>query len=159
MQYTRSLLFRWSGLWTREIEELGIGIVAYCPIVHGFFGGKAIKESIPANSILVHATRQLKIGQSETASYLKPDPPVFRFRKRFHGLKQRTWTRTKIFYSRVEKLAEKRGCSPAQLALAWILRQGNDVVHIPGTSKIKNLESNIGSLRLKLTEEDLEGGC
>ncbi|KAK1436645.1 hypothetical protein QVD17_02427 [Tagetes erecta] len=123
-------------LWTREIEdeliplcrELGIGIVPYCPVGRGFFGGKAIKESLPENSMLGgHA--------------------------RFTG---ENLTKNKILYERIEAMAEKHGCSTVQLALAWVLHQGNDVVPIPGTTKIKNLEENIGSVNVKLTKEDVE---
>ncbi|KAK9292430.1 hypothetical protein L1049_020400 [Liquidambar formosana] len=125
----------WS-LWTRDIEEeivplcreLGIGIVPYSPLGRGFFAGKAILESLPANSFL--------------ASH-----------PRFRG---ENLDKNKIFYSRIEKLAEKHGCTPAQLALAWVLHQGDDVVPIPGTTKIKNLDENIGSIGVKLTEEDIE---
>lgn len=125
----------WS-LWTRDIEEeivplcreLGIGIVPYSPIGRGFFGGKAILESVPANSVL----------------NLHP---------RFIG---ENLEKNKTLYARVEKLAIKNHCTPAQLALAWVLHQGVDVVPIPGTTKIKNLDENIGSLKLRLTEEDLE---
>ncbi|KAI6692592.1 hypothetical protein NL676_020302 [Syzygium grande] len=53
------------------------------------------------------------------------------------------------------KLANKHDCTPIQLALAWVLHQGDDVVPIPGTTKIKNLDINIGSLRVKLTEDDV----
>ncbi|KAJ4841279.1 hypothetical protein Tsubulata_909561 [Turnera subulata] len=53
-------------------------------------------------------------------------------------------------------LAKKHGCSPAQLALAWVLEQGDDVAPIPGTTKIKNLQDNIGSLQIKLKEDDLK---
>ncbi|CAK8544770.1 unnamed protein product [Lathyrus sativus] len=62
----------------------------------------------------------------------------------------------KIFYSQMEKLGEKHGCACSQLALAWILRQGDDVVPIPGTTKIKNLESNMGSFKVKLNKDDLK---
>ncbi|OAY44231.1 hypothetical protein MANES_08G133700v8 [Manihot esculenta] len=62
----------------------------------------------------------------------------------------------KVLYSRVENLARKYGCSPAQLALAWVLNQGDDVVPIPGTTKIKNLEDNIGALRVKLTKDEFK---
>nr|POE45602.1 putative aldo-keto reductase 1 [Quercus suber] len=58
--------------------------------------------------------------------------------------------------SRIEGLARKHQCTPAQLAIAWVLQQGDDIVAIPGTTKIKNLENNIGSLKVKLTEEDLK---
>uniref|UniRef100_A0A2N9EXK7 NADP-dependent oxidoreductase domain-containing protein n=1 Tax=Fagus sylvatica TaxID=28930 RepID=A0A2N9EXK7_FAGSY len=125
----------WS-LWTREIEEeiiplcreLGIGVVPYSPLGHGFFGGKAVIESVPASSFLnVHPRFQAE-----------------------------TIEQNKTLYFQVAKLAEKHGCTAAQLALAWILHQGVDVVPIPGTTKIKNLDSNIGSLRVKLSKEDLK---
>ncbi|XP_058738643.1 perakine reductase-like [Vicia villosa] len=125
----------WS-LWTREIEpdivpvcrELGIGLVPYSPLGRGFFGGKAITESIPANSFLAMQPR----------------------------LQGENFDKNKIFYSRMEKLAEKHGCTSSQLALAWLLHQGDDVVPIPGTTKTKNLESNIGSFRVKLNQDALK---
>ncbi|OMO96295.1 Aldo/keto reductase [Corchorus olitorius] len=130
-----AIQMEWS-LWTREIEdeivplcrELGIGIVPYGPIGRGFFGGRAVVESIPASSILANIPR-------------------------FQG---ENLDKNKIFYLQIEKLAEKHGCTPAQLALAWVLHQGDDVVPIPGTTKIKNLDSNIGSLRVELSKEDLK---
>ncbi|PQM42215.1 putative aldo-keto reductase 1 [Prunus yedoensis var. nudiflora] len=64
--------------------------------------------------------------------------------------------KNKNIYNRIESLAKKHQSSPAQLALAWVLHQGDDVVPIPGTTKIKNLDANIGSLRVKLGEEDLK---
>ncbi|KAE8729118.1 Perakine reductase [Hibiscus syriacus] len=64
--------------------------------------------------------------------------------------------KNKIIYLKIEKMAEKHGCTPAQLALAWVLHQGDDVALIPGTTKFKNLDSNIGSLKVKLSEEDLK---
>ncbi|XVF57258.1 hypothetical protein PTKIN_Ptkin06aG0190400 [Pterospermum kingtungense] len=125
----------WS-LWTRDIEEeivplcreLGIGIVPYSPLGRGFFGGKAVVESVPANS---HLT----------------------IHPRFQG---ENLEKNKNLYMQVEKLAQKHGCSPPQLALAWVLHQGDDVAPIPGTTKAKNLDSNIDSLRVKLTEADLK---
>ncbi|XP_056168500.1 probable aldo-keto reductase 1 isoform X5 [Syzygium oleosum] len=125
----------WS-LWTRDIEEeivplcreLGIGIVTYSPLGRGFFAGKAIVESLPsASSLVTHP----------------------RFRKE-------NLDKNKIIYSRIEDLARKHGCTTAQLALAWLLERGNGVVPISGTTKIKNLNENIGSLRIKFTEEDLK---
>ncbi|KAF3965179.1 hypothetical protein CMV_010609 [Castanea mollissima] len=125
----------WS-IWTRDIEdeiiplcrELGIGIVPYSPLGRGFFAGKGVVENLDANSSLA----------------LHP---------RFQG---ENLDKNKTIYSRIENLARKHQCSPAQLALAWVLKQGQDVAPIPGTSKIKNLENNIGSLNVKLTEEDLK---
>ncbi|WKA03155.1 hypothetical protein VitviT2T_021281 [Vitis vinifera] len=125
----------WS-LWTREIEEeilplcreLGIGIVPYSPLGRGFFGGKAAGENLPANS------------------FLRSNP-------RFQG---ENFEKNKLLYAKIEMLAEKHRCTPAQLALAWLFHQGDYVVPIPGTTKIKNIDNNIGSLRLKFTQEELE---
>ncbi|KAL7220349.1 hypothetical protein ACSBR2_013265 [Camellia fascicularis] len=64
--------------------------------------------------------------------------------------------KNKILYARFADLAAKHGCSPPQLALAWLFHQGNDVVPIPGTTKIKNLDANIESVAVKLTQEDLK---
>ncbi|KAM0951826.1 putative perakine reductase [Dioscorea sansibarensis] len=123
----------WS-LWSRDIEdeivplcrELGIGIVAYSPLGRGFFGGRGVTES-------VH-------------EHILPHP-----RYSCENLEK-----NKALYVRVENLAKKHQCSTAQLALAWVLHQGDDVVPIPATTKIKNLDSNIGALQVKLTEDDLK---
>ncbi|OMO96358.1 Aldo/keto reductase [Corchorus olitorius] len=123
-------------LWTRDIEdeivpvcrELGIGIVPYSPLGRGFFAGRAVVESVPANSFLT-------------------------FHPRFQG---ENLDKNRKLYWKLEKLAQKHECSPAQLALAWLLHQGDNVAPIPGTTKITNLDSNIDSLRVKLTEEDLK---
>ncbi|XP_043690646.1 perakine reductase-like isoform X1 [Telopea speciosissima] len=123
-------------LWSRDIEEeiiplcreLGIGIIAYSPLGRGFFGGKAVVESLPTDSILAGHPRF-------TGDNLE---------------------KNKLLYTRVENLAAKHGCTPPQLALSWVLYQGNDVVPIPGTTKLKNLYENIGSLEVKLTEDDIK---
>ncbi|KAJ0093928.1 hypothetical protein Patl1_25289 [Pistacia atlantica] len=123
-------------LWTREIEDeiiplcrdLGIGLVAYSPLGHGFFGGKAVVESLPTESLLAAHPR-------------------------FMG---ENLEKNKLLYSRFANLAAKHACTPAQLALAWLFHQGDDIVPIPGTTKLKNLDSNIGALAVKLTEEDLK---
>ncbi|XP_038716378.1 perakine reductase-like isoform X3 [Tripterygium wilfordii] len=133
-----ALQMEWA-LWTRDIEdeivplcrELGIGIVPYSPLGRGIFGGKAVVESLPANSLLESHPR-------------------------FQG---ENIEKNKILYNRVDKVAEKHGCSPAQLALAWVLHQGDDVAPIPGTTKVKNLDHNIGSLNVRLTKEDLNEIC
>ncbi|XP_021282559.1 probable aldo-keto reductase 1 [Herrania umbratica] len=130
-----AIQMEWS-LWTRDIEdeivplcrELGIGIVPYSPLGRGFFCGRAVAESLPPGTFL--------------ASH-----------PRFRG---ENLDKNKNIYTRIEELAKKRQCSPAQLALAWVLQQGDDVVPIPGTTKIKNLDHNIGSLTVKLTAEDLK---
>ncbi|KAK8709639.1 hypothetical protein V6N13_060652 [Hibiscus sabdariffa] len=123
-------------LWSREIEEdiipvcreLGIAIVAYSPLGRGFFGGKATVESLPTESVLKHHPRF-------TGDNLE---------------------KNKLVYTRIENLAKKHRCTPPQLALAWLLHQGEDIIPIPSTTKIKNLENNIGSLGVKLTEDDLK---
>ncbi|XP_030467035.1 probable aldo-keto reductase 1 [Syzygium oleosum] len=130
-----ALQMEWS-LWTREIEqeivplcrELGIGIVPYCPLGSGFFGGRGVTETVPANSFL----------------------------RNFPRFEAGNLDKNKVLYARMEKLAKKHSCSPIQLALAWVLHQGDDVVPIPGTTKIKNLHGNIGSLSVKLTEDDVK---
>ncbi|XP_039139610.1 probable aldo-keto reductase 1 [Dioscorea cayenensis subsp. rotundata] len=122
----------WS-LWSRDIEdeivplcrELGIGIVSYSPLGRGFFGGKGVSESVHEHSL--------------------PHPRY----------SSENLEKNKALYVRVENLAKKHECSTAQLALSWVLHQGNDVVPIPATTKIKNLDSNIGALQVKLTEDDL----
>ncbi|KAI7757518.1 hypothetical protein M8C21_015222 [Ambrosia artemisiifolia] len=93
---------------------------------------------------LIPLCRELGIGIVPYGPQLNP---------RFTG---ENLTKNKILYDRVEAMAEKHGCSTAQLALAWVLHQGNDVVPIPGTTKIKNLEENIGSINVKLTKEEVE---
>lgn len=128
-----ALQMEWS-LWTRDIEqevvplcrELGIGIVPYSPLGRGFFGGRGVTATVPA--------------------HLSPE-----LYPRFQA---ENMERNKILYARIEKLAKQHGCSPVQLALAWVLHQGDGVVPIPGTTKIKNLDNNIGSLGVKLTEAD-----
>ncbi|KAL3505987.1 hypothetical protein ACH5RR_031369 [Cinchona calisaya] len=123
-------------LLTREIEseiiplcrELAIGIVAYSPLGHGFFGGKATEENVPSESILNSIPR-------------------------FNG---ENLERNKLHYARVADLAARHACAPSQLALAWLLHQGDDIIPLFGTTKVKNLENNIRSLTVKLTEEDLK---
>ncbi|KAG6703115.1 hypothetical protein I3842_07G067700 [Carya illinoinensis] len=125
----------WS-LWTRDLEEeiiplcreLGIGIVPYSPLGRGFFAGKGVVETVATNSNLANHPR-------------------------FQG---ENLDKNKTIYTRIESLARKHECTPAQLALTWVLEQGDDVVPIPGTTKIKNLDDNIGSLKVKLTGETLK---
>lgn len=123
-------------LWTREIEddiipicrELGIGIVSYAPLGHGFFGGKAVVESLPTNSAMNRHPRFIG-GNLE---------------------------KNKLLYNRFASLAAKNSCTPPQLALAWLLHQEDGVVPIPGTTKTKNLDANIESLEVKLSHEDVK---
>ncbi|XP_042384843.1 probable aldo-keto reductase 1 [Zingiber officinale] len=132
-----ALQMEWS-LWTRDIEpeivplcrELGIGIVPYIPLGCGFFGGRGVTESLPTDVPM-------------------PLTNIPRF-------EAENLEKNKTLYDRVENLTKNHQCSTAQLALAWVLHQGDDVVPIPGTTKLKNLDSNIGSLKVRLTKEDLK---
>ncbi|CAN8245010.1 unnamed protein product [Cochlearia groenlandica] len=125
----------WS-LWTRDVEEdiiptcreLGIGIVAYSPLGRGFFAsGPKLVEKLENND----------------------------FRKTLPRFQQENLDHNKILYEKVCAISEKKGCTPAQLALAWVHHQGVDVCPIPGTTKIENLNQNIGALSVKLTPEEM----
>ncbi|XP_015697450.1 probable aldo-keto reductase 1 [Oryza brachyantha] len=134
VQPITAVQMEWS-LWTRDIEEeiiplcreLGIAIVPYSPLGRGFFAGRAAVQSIPSESLLSKHPR-------------------------YNG---ENLEKNKVFYTRLEELATKYGCSPAQLALSWVLHQGDDVAPIPGTTKVKNLDDNIGAVKIKLSKEDL----
>src|SRR5205807_7106915 len=123
-------------LWSREVEtevlptvrELGVGFVAYSPLGRGFLTGqfKSI-DDLPADDYRRSAPR----FQGEN------------FRKNLDLVKK------------IELMAREKGCMPSQLALAWVLAQGEDVVPIPGTKHRKYLEENVAALDVKLTEDDL----
>ena len=123
-------------LWTRDPEdevlpacrELGIGFVPYSPLGRGFLTGKIQKpEDLPEDD------------------YRRTTP-------RFQG---DNFQRNLDLVKRVEEIAREKRCIPAQLALAWVLAQGNDIVPIPGTKRRKYLQENVGSLNVLLTSEDL----
>ncbi|KAK4258166.1 hypothetical protein QN277_007646 [Acacia crassicarpa] len=125
----------WS-LWARDVEEeiiptcreLGIGIVAYSPLGRGFFS----------------------TGAKVVESFSEHD-----FRKRLPRFYPENMEHNKTIFERVNEMAKRKECSPSQLALAWVHHQGNDVCPIPGTTKIENLNQNIGALSLKLTPEEM----
>jgi len=123
-------------LWTRDPEreilsvcrDLGVGFVAYSPLGRGFLTGQFQKfEDLPADD------------------YRRNTP-------RFQG---ENFQKNLDLVKRVEEIAKEKGCKPSQLALAWVLAQGNDMVPIPGTKRRKYLEENVGALSVKLTKEDL----
>ncbi|XP_020977870.1 probable aldo-keto reductase 1 isoform X3 [Arachis ipaensis] len=125
----------WS-LWTRDVEEevipscreLGIGIVAYSPLGRGFFS-----------------------SGSKLLDNLSQDD----FRKALPRFQPENLESNKTIFERVNEMAAKKGCTPSQLALAWLHHQGNDVCPIPGTTKIENLNDNIGALSVKLTPQEM----
>jgi aryl-alcohol dehydrogenase-like predicted oxidoreductase len=123
-------------LWTRDPEkevlgvcrELGIGFVPYSPLGRGFLTGQIKKrEHLPAHD------------------YRHTTP-------RFQG---ENFQRNLDLVKRVEEIAHEKKCTPAQLALAWVLAQGADIVPIPGTKRRKYLQENIGALDVSLTGDDL----
>jgi aryl-alcohol dehydrogenase-like predicted oxidoreductase len=123
-------------LWSRDVEdeilpvvrELGIGFVAYSPLGRGFLTGRFQRfEDLP------------------------PDDNR-RNHPRFQG---ENFSRNLALVERVRQIAAEKRCTPAQLALAWLLARGTDIVPIPGTKKRKYLEENVGALRVKLTPEDV----
>ena len=124
-------------LWSRDAEadvipavrELGIGYVAYSPLGRGFL-----------------------TGQIKSPSDFKEDD-FRRFHPRFTG---ENFEKNIQLVHEVEAMAREKGCTTAQLALAWVLAQGNDIVPIPGTKHIRYLEQNIGALDVKLSSEDLK---
>ena len=123
-------------LWTRDPEdeifaacrELGIGFVAYSPLGRGFL-----------------------TGQFKTFEDLAEDD-YRRFSPRFQG---ENFQKNLDLVKEVEEMARKKQCQPSQLALAWVLAQGDDIVPIPGTKRRKYLEENAGAVDVKLTSEDL----
>ncbi len=123
-------------LWTRDPEdevlkttrELGIAFVAYSPLGRGFLTGQYKKfEDLAADDYR-------------------------RFSPRFQG---ENFQKNLDLVARVEALARERRCAAGQLALAWLLAQGEDIIPIPGTKRRKYLEENAGALQVKLTVDDL----
>jgi aryl-alcohol dehydrogenase-like predicted oxidoreductase len=123
-------------LWSREpeadilpvVRELGIGFVAYSPLGRGFLTGRfKTIDDLPADDVRRHAPR----FQGDN------------FQKNLQLVKK------------IEELAAARRCTPSQLALAWVLAQGDDIVPIPGTKRIKYLDDNLEAVNVRLTAEDL----
>jgi len=123
-------------LWSRDPEDeilatcrdLGVGFVAYSPLGRGFL-----------------------TGQIKRFEDLGPDD-YRRFSPRFQG---ENFERNLRLVRHVQDLAKAKGCTPAQLALAWVLAQGSDIVPIPGTKRRSYLEDNLGALRVQLSPADL----
>jgi len=123
-------------LWSRDpedeilpaVRELGIGFVAYSPIGRGFLSG-----------------RFKTIGDLEPTDYRRQSP-------RFQG---ENFERNLDLVRRIEEIARTKGVTPAQLAIAWVLAQGGDIVPIPGSKSIGHLEENIAAADIELTPDDL----
>ncbi len=123
-------------LWTRDPEEevlatcreLGIGFVAYSPLGRGFLTGQIKRfEDLPHDDYRRNAPR-------------------------FQG---ENFQKNLELVHRVAEIAREKGCQPSQLALAWVLAQGDEIVPIPGTKRRKYLEENAGAVDVQLTEKDL----
>ena len=124
-------------LWSRDAEadvlptirELGIGYVAYSPLGRGFLTGQ----------------------------FKSPDDfPEDDFRKNHPRFQGENFKKNLELVDEVEAMAKEKGCTTAQLALAWVLAKGDDIVPIPGTKHVRYLDQNIGALEIRLTNEDLK---
>jgi aryl-alcohol dehydrogenase-like predicted oxidoreductase len=124
-------------LWSREpedellptVRELGIGFVPYSPLGRGFLTG------------------QIRSVDDLAADDFRRNSP------RFQG---ENFQKNLDLVREIEAMAREKGCAPSQLALAWVLAQGNDIVPIPGTKRRPYLEENVGALNVTLTADDLE---
>jgi aryl-alcohol dehydrogenase-like predicted oxidoreductase len=123
-------------LWSRDVEEevlptlreLGIGLVAYSPLGRGFLTGQITSpEDLAADDFRRHSPR-------------------------FMG---ENFARNLQLVERIKEIAAEQNCTPGQLALAWVLAQGDDVVPIPGTKRRRYLEENVEATELQLSGEDL----
>jgi aryl-alcohol dehydrogenase-like predicted oxidoreductase len=124
-------------LWERSVEEeilptireLGIGFIAYSPLGRGFLTGN------------IRSVDDLEENDSR--------------RQRFPRFERENLEANLALVEQVEAVAQRHGATPGQVALAWVLSRGDDVIAIPGTKKVERLEENLGALELELTAEDL----
>jgi aryl-alcohol dehydrogenase-like predicted oxidoreductase len=131
-----ALQSEWS-LWTRDpeaevlptVRELGIGFVAYSPLGRGFLAGRFASPD--------------ELDEDD-------------FRKHHPRMSGENFERNRALAEHVRELAAEKGCTPAQLALAWVLSRGDDVVPIPGTKRRTYLEENVAASEITLTDDELE---
>lgn len=124
-------------LWERNLEpeiipllrELGIGLVPYCPLGRGFLTGKAPR-----------------LDATSESDFRREDP-------RFQG---ENYDRNLRLVEQVSAVAESKGATPAQVALAWVLQKGEDIAPIPGTKRRKYLEENVVAASITLTTQELQ---
>ncbi|MGD0835651.1 MAG: aldo/keto reductase [Polyangia bacterium] len=124
-------------LWSREPEDgvlaacrqLGIGFVAYSPLGRGFL-----------------------TGQIKSFADLAPDD----YRRHLPRFQGDNFAKNLVLLDRVREIAGRKGCTPAQLALAWVLAQGKDIIPIPGTKRRSYLEENVAASRISLSSEELQ---
>jgi aryl-alcohol dehydrogenase-like predicted oxidoreductase len=91
-------------------------------------------------------------GQIKRFEDFAPDD----FRRNSPRFQGENFAKNLALVERIKRMAEARGCTPSQLALAWVLAQGEDIVTIPGTKRRTYLEENLGALKVKLSSEDLK---
>lgn len=123
-------------LWSREpeeeilatVRELGIGFVPYSPLGRGFL-----------------------TGQIKSPEDFEPDDS----RRNWPRFQGENFQKNLELVDRVKQIADEKGCTPGQLALAWVLAQGGDIVPIPGTKHLNYLQENLGALDVELTADDL----
>jgi aryl-alcohol dehydrogenase-like predicted oxidoreductase len=124
-------------LWTRDpeaealptVRELGIGFVAYSPLGRGFLSG-----------------RFTSVDDLEPDDWRRTNP-------RFQG---EAFEANMRIVDKITEIAEEKGVKPGQLALAWVLAQGNDIVPIPGTKRRTYLEENAAAADVELSDDDLQ---
>jgi aryl-alcohol dehydrogenase-like predicted oxidoreductase len=134
--YPLAMLQTEYSLWTREPEtdvlpvcrELGIGLVAYSPLGRGFL----------------------------TGAFQKPDDfPMNDMRRHMPRFRSENFTQNLKLVEKIAEIAKKKDCTPAQLAIAWVLSQGDDVITIPGTKRRERLKENLKAIDIQLGKEDL----